>query len=783
MSWHFSRTCFPIYFLVVLLFSLINTPIAAQDSLRRETDSIAQTIPDTLLFKIQKAQSTITEINAANKKGYEVEVINERISNIQASISSVKKDFDTGKGNLETRSLLSYKLILKDVLTETNAISARLMKYNNELQQMTQQIVDLSSDSLLTVSNENEQKLLYAAQLNQIKNKLQQAGKNTGKSLEAVSTLLAKASAITITINDLQATLDEQLLKSGQLVANREVSYLWSAPLQSGNFNDFQTRLSDSFDGQREILQYFINSTWDVRVLVLLLMAGFYFWVHRNFKSAQRLSIKRKIGELKFEYLRPNPIMATLIVMLCITPFFEPDAPSIYVELLQLLMLIIMSIHLRNVLTKQALRFWLMILGSYCLMIVFASVINESLLLRLFLLFINIAFIYLGIQLYRKIKVPQFPKRFFKMVVIVLVLFHALAIIFNVFGRISLSKSFTMAGIISLTQVIGLAVFVQIFLDAMELQIKISSCKKGLFSRINPQKLKAKLKKLLTFLSFFLWITVIAINLSITAGLGKVVSDILTKERIFGSIHFSLGNVLFFVAILYLSNKLQKHVPILFGEEKVSFDGASSHKGSKVALFRLIIIVIGLLLAFTASGLPMDKLTVVLGALGVGIGLGMQNIVNNFVSGIILIFEKPFRIGDYVELADKKGKVQDIGIRSSKLLTPQGSEVIIPNGDLLSGRLVNWTLSNDYLKSELLIKVSAGSDIETVQQVINDVIKSSANTVSNLSPEILINNIAADSMEIKILVWINNVYIEAAFKSEVLLKLMKSFQSKEIKVM
>ncbi|RZK17403.1 MAG: hypothetical protein EOO86_12695, partial [Pedobacter sp.] len=123
MSWHFSRTCFPIYFLVVLLFSLINTPIAAQDSLRRETDSIAQTIPDTLLFKIQKAQSTITEINAANKKGYEVEVINERISNIQASISSVKKDFDTGKGNLETRSLLSYKLILKDVLTETNAIS------------------------------------------------------------------------------------------------------------------------------------------------------------------------------------------------------------------------------------------------------------------------------------------------------------------------------------------------------------------------------------------------------------------------------------------------------------------------------------------------------------------------------------------------------------------------------------------------------------------------------------------------------------------------------------
>lgn len=91
----------------------------------------------------------------------------------------------------------------------------------------------------------------------------------------------------------------------------------------------------------------------------------------------------------------------------------------------------------------------------------------------------------------------------------------------------------------------------------------------------------------------------------------------------------------------------------------------------------------------TASGIPLDKLTVVLGALSVGIGPCMQNIVNNFVSGIILIFEKPFQIGDFVELADKKGKIQDIGIRASKMLTQQVSEVIIPNGDLISNRFTN----------------------------------------------------------------------------------------------
>jgi potassium efflux system protein len=770
-----------LFFSILILLANAGT-LKSQDSLKRAQDSV-QVIPDTLLFRIQTAQAAITEINAANKKGYDVTGTQERLATLAASIAAVKRDLGTGKESAENRSLQSYQLILKDVQTELSGLSSRLIKYNSELQRMSKQVVELSADSLLLTDDGAAQKELYKDQLSKIRLRLQQTGEVTGKSLARISELLARTSSMTTEVNDLQVALSAQLEKSGRIAANREVPYLWAAPWQLFGLTQIADSLSDAFFGQGEILQYFLASTWDTAVVVLILVVAFFFWVHRNFMTAASLSVKRQIGELKFEYLRAYPIMASLIVLLCLLLAFESDAPAIFIELLQLMLMVVITIHLRTVLSKEALRSWFLILAAFIFLICGSSLISASFLPRVFLLAIHLLFIYLGVRMYRKVKIPQFSKRFFKVVIGVLVFMNGLAIILNVFGRVSLSKLFGTAGVISLTLMISLAVFVQIMLDALELQIRVSSANNGFFCRLNPETVKSKFSKVLRLFSVLLWILILFNNLGMTSGVTTLLTSLLAKERNFGSIHFSLGNVLFFAVIIYVSNKLQKHVPLFFGEERISFDGATEHKGSKVALFRLIIIVIGMLLAFTASGLPMDKLTVVLGALGVGIGLGMQNIVNNFVSGIILIFEKPFRIGDYVELADKKGKVQDIGIRSSKLLTPQGSEVIIPNGDLLSGRLVNWTLSNDYLKSELLLKIGSSADMQQFEQIVAGIIKESEHAVKNMSPEIFINNLAADSIEIKILVWVNNVYVEGAFKSETLLKLMKALQEADIKIM
>jgi small-conductance mechanosensitive channel len=167
---------------------------------------------------------------------------------------------------------------------------------------------------------------------------------------------------------------------------------------------------------------------------------------------------------------------------------------------------------------------------------------------------------------------------------------------------------------------------------------------------------------------------------------------------------------------------------------------------------------VGFLLAVAASGLSIDRITVIIGALGVGIGLGLQSIVNNFVSGIILIFDRPLRIGDTVEVGDKKGRVKEIGIRSSTLLTEDGAEVIIPNGDVLSHNIVNWTLSNNHVRMSLSFTVDKPENMEAIKpDAIKDIVRSNPNVFASRQPEVLVNILNSKSMEVKVLFWGNDI--------------------------
>ncbi|WP_254244941.1 mechanosensitive ion channel family protein [Hymenobacter sp. BRD67] len=167
--------------------------------------------------------------------------------------------------------------------------------------------------------------------------------------------------------------------------------------------------------------------------------------------------------------------------------------------------------------------------------------------------------------------------------------------------------------------------------------------------------------------------------------------------------------------------------------------------------------------------------------MSVGIGLGLQSIVNNLVSGIILIFERPFHVGDFIEVAGKSGRVQDIGIRSSKLTSPTGSEIIVPNGDLLSSHVINWTRTNDHIRVDLALKLAPGTDLETdlqtAREQIQEEIKSSPYTMPNLPPEILLNDINGKDYELKVLFWVMNIRQEQLTKSEILAGIYRRFMA------
>jgi potassium-dependent mechanosensitive channel len=108
-------------------------------------------------------------------------------------------------------------------------------------------------------------------------------------------------------------------------------------------------------------------------------------------------------------------------------------------------------------------------------------------------------------------------------------------------------------------------------------------------------------------------------------------------------------------------------------------------------LLRLFVISTGLIIAMIVAGIDLSKVNLIIGAMGVGIGFGLQNIINNVVSGLILAFERPIYVGDIIEIDNVKGKVTDIGLRATTIDTMEGAEFIVPNGELINKKMKNWT--------------------------------------------------------------------------------------------
>ena len=784
------RFSIPYKTLIVLLISFLGCCFSIEKSVFGQEKTPVKTvsdtaaiIPDTLLIRIERAQNAIVQINTHNKTGYNLTSIQTELPEIKANVTEIKEDIFGTSRIIEIKTLLSYQSILKGEQIQLSEWRKTLSAYNNNLRKMSDQLITFSADTILsTAVTDTSNRQLYNSQLTDLRQKLQASSKITTTTLDSVGTLLADVSKLYFEINDLQITINEHLKSSSQNAFSKESPYLWSAPPVTTTTN-LGKLFRTSYQGQNKILSYFINSTWDNRLLLILVGTVFFIWVFRNFKVVNKVPLNPELAGMKLKYIGPLPLLATIIVVLSTAPLFEPNSPPSYIELIQLVQLFALTWFFRKRIKAAQFKFWLLIVALYVIISVTVAVINYGLILRSGLIVLNLISLYVGLIFYKNTDRRMIAKQYLKPMMSIYMLLNGFAIFLNLFGRISLAKVFSQTAITCLTQAVGLAVLVHIVSESLELQIRISSCSKGLFSRINFSKVRKTFHRVLSIMAVLLWLLVFFINLNFSGALFSMVELMLNKQRSFGNITYTLGNILLFGFIVYISLWLQKNVGILLGENQSGFMDKSEHKSSKLALVRLIVIIVGFFIAITASGFPVDKLTVVLGALSVGIGLGMQNIVNNFVSGIILIFERPFQIGDFIELADKKGKVLDIGIRASRMLTPQGSEVIVPNGDLLSGRLVNWTLSNSYLKTEFLLKVNSETDITTIKKVIEEEVAKAENVVKNMPVEILFNTIGTDNIELKVEVWINNVYNETSFKGKILEQIFTNFKANNIKLM
>jgi small-conductance mechanosensitive channel len=236
----------------------------------------------------------------------------------------------------------------------------------------------------------------------------------------------------------------------------------------------------------------------------------------------------------------------------------------------------------------------------------------------------------------------------------------------------------------------------------------------------------------------------------------NALSAIFTARFTIGELSLSLGSIVAFALTVWLAFLLSRFTRYVLAEDV--FPRLSLARGVPYAVSALVhylILLIGFFLAFAAMGLDLNRFTILAGAFGVGIGFGMQNIVNNFVSGLILLFERPVQVGDTVQLGQFTGEVVRIGIRSSAIRTAQGAEVIVPNALFISETVTNWTLSDRMRRIDVAVGVAYGSDPERVLALLKEVATNHPLVLTEPPPITLFVGFGDSALNFELRVWTN----------------------------
>ncbi|MCC3157865.1 mechanosensitive ion channel [Hymenobacter sp. 15J16-1T3B] len=786
-----SRRAWPCLLTLLLLFGLLTRAGAQQvspDSARRDSAAAERAVPAAAVAqqqddaqRVEAAYIVLGRISGAARRGADTEELAEELPDVEANLKTIRQNLTQYSSVINLKQVRMFQVLLSEMQAELGGWRTELATQGQRLKRMQLQLDSLNRHGIPVAADTTTALGRSTARL---RRKQLRAAELLGRNQQRVTQLQTRVSDGYIQALELQDEVREQSRRFSRRTLAPETPPLWRAAsadevqqAQAGQL------VRESYASQRRLMRYYFGQNWHFAVWMLGIGAAFFAWVYRNFRAVNRAATAPSEEELRFRYLRPVPVAATLVVVFSVAPFFDLTPPAAYTDLLELLLVVSLSVLLGRSWPRRQFGYWLSIVALFLgLTFVYASNAPGPG-LRWAMLLLNLAAVAVGLGFWRELKRGPRLAAFVPPVLWVFVVLNGLAALCNLSGRLGLAKVFSSTGILGVTQIISLSAFVRLLTEAFHLQMLRSRLAGGMAVRFHFQKIEQGLRLVLSVLVCGLWLMNFLSNLNVFRPLYRFLDELLTTPHHLGSIVFSWANVVLFFLIIYLSVLLQRYVGYFFGETDEDFTAdPEDRRGSWLVAIRLVLLAVGFLLAVMASGLPLDKITIVVGALGVGVGLGLQNIINNLVSGIILIFERPFQVGDYIEVTGKTGRVKDIGIRASKLISQSGSEIIVPNGDLLSGHVINWTLSNNHIRSELNLKLAPGTDLERAKQLITDEILANPNTLHKVAPEILLSGVTGQVYELKVLFWINNIRQEQVLKSEILAGINRRFTQEGIKL-
>ena len=741
-------------------------------------DSAKLTTSDFQL-QIEKTYLILNNVRNKSELGLPVKLIKSRLTDTDSMLAVLKDNVLNNSAALNLRNLQVFRTLLLNIQANCKEDRELLDSTEGKLVDLRNSLKTLFGDTVMRqMWRDSALRAQFQPQLKGMRELFTGSTQKLRGALAAVNLLQTHVSSNSLTAAQLLEKVTTLLNTSAARIFGKEYNYLWEKDTTSLS-SMARNSLGKAYDGERKALHYYFKDSGQKRLFLLLIGLLFFIWLYRNIRTLKRLNAMERFSNMEFEYLPHNYIVAAFIMMFAVGPLFDLHAPSVYIESMQFLMLVILTIICWKKWPRRLFLYWIAMVVLYICFSFTHHMADPGLGQRTWLILLNILSVVFGMLFLSQIQQNLPMRGFLKFVINLHNIMNLVSVLCNMAGRVSLAQILGSAAIFAFTQAIGLAVFSKICMEAILQQILASRLRRNVQARMNYLPVLTGFRRPILFLTVILWLIVFTTNLNIYTSVMDGLNVFLTTPRSIGSAEFTLGGVLLFFFIIWLAHLLQKYVGFFFGDTGTTDDDEVHNKGqrSRLLIARLILLCVGYLLAVAASGVPVDKITIVLGALGVGIGLGLQNIVNNFVSGIILIFDRPLQIGDVVEIGNKQGRVREIGLRSSTLMTGDGAEVIIPNGDVLSQQIVNWTLSNNQQRIQLSLSVTGNNDMEVVTSTVKKAILASNFVYENREPSVLFTKVSDNGFDLTVYFWCIDISKAGEAKSAINLLLYQHLKA------
>lgn len=266
--------------------------------------------------------------------------------------------------------------------------------------------------------------------------------------------------------------------------------------------------------------------------------------------------------------------------------------------------------------------------------------------------------------------------------------------------------------------------------------------------------------------------------------LTKVGSIFTTNLFSLGESRITLGTIIYFIVSFILLTYVAKRFRNLLVDKillKANFERGARNSIGLIA--RVLFMFIGSIFIIQTAGIDMSSLSLLAGALGVGIGFGLQNITDNFISGIIILFEKPIKVGDRIVVGDTEGDVTNISVRATTILTNENVSIIVPNSEFISSRVINWSHNDRNIRFDIPVGVSYAEDPEEVKEVLLRVADENQNVLKTPEPTVFFDEFGDSSLNFTLAVW-TATYTDKPrrLKTELYFTIFQKFKEKGIEI-